>query len=123
MEKLTVNVILFDVDQSNGRKYDEKSIKNAMDNYIRNNNGSSIIYGQMNPSDYALHTSISEASHQVDINSLKLNNDNISCEVEVLNTPNGKILQEMLNYGINPTFGIRTYFDNEKLNIISIDII
>lgn len=140
MEKITATVTLFGIDYKNGRKCCDKAIKEAVNDYIATHNGSSIIYGQINPSDYDVITNISNISHKIDINTFEFGEDGVKCNVEILDTPNGQVVQEMLKYGIKPNFGMRmlgnlVYAKDENgnetkeiaaiesPNIISIDII
>lgn len=123
MEKITVKATLFRVDNAKGFKYDKEIITEALNKYVENCDGSGIIYGQINPSDYSLHTPISKASHKIDINSFNVTDEGVYCDIEPLNTPDGKMLQEVLDEGINPKFAIRAIGDAENLNIISIDVV
>ena len=123
MEKITVKATLFGVDNAKGFKYDKETITKALNKYVENCDGSGITYGQINHSDYSLYTPLSKASHIIDVNSFKVTDESVYCDIEPLNTPDGKILQELLNEGITPKFAIRAIGDGENLNIISIDVI
>lgn len=123
MEKITVKATLFGVDNPKGFKYDKETITKALNKYVENCDCSGIIYGQIKPSDYLLYTPLSKASHIIDINSFKVTDEGVYCDIKPLNTPDGKILQELLNEGIIPKFAIRAIGDEENLNIISIDVI
>lgn len=123
MEKITVKATLFGVDNAKGFKYNKETITEALNKYVENCDCSGITYGQIYHSDYSLYTPLSKASHIIDINSLKVTDEGVYCDIEPLNTPDGKILQGLLNEGINPKFAIRAIGDVENLNIISIDVV
>lgn len=123
MEKITVKATLFGVNNAKGFKYDKETITEALNKYVENCDGSGIIYGQINPSDYSLYTPLSKASHIIDVNSFEVTDEGVYCDIEPLNTPDGKILKKLLNKGIIPKFAIRAIGDAENLNIISIDVV
>ena len=109
---------LLDFGGGNGHACTEEAIQSAVKKYMENNNGSSVVYGHINPSDYAI-SDMHNLTHKVDLNSLKIEDGDLCCDVDIYDTPDGQIVQEMIDFGDMPTFGLRREGDD----IISIDII
>lgn len=136
------NVLLCDFVKigSNGIVYNEKEFKDAIDRYIKNNEGSSIIYGGMNPSYNSIYTPLGSITHKADLSKLVYKDNKVYCDIDINDTPNGKLVQEMIDNGVHLKFEPRIFgefsyrkdkngntdnivADIKNFNIVSVDII
>lgn len=106
---MKVTTVLYDFGLKNGKGsvINGDVMKEAVEKYIEKHNGSSVIYGETNPSDYPMAVSLGSISHKADLRELDFSDDKISCDIEINDTPNGKIVQELVNLGNKPTFAPR----------------
>ena len=88
--KIKCEVIKLDVPTINGRVYSKKAFQKSTDEYNKQKHKFGTIHGL--PSD-----DISNISHEVLC--LNIDGNAISADVEILNSPKGNILQDMLNTG------------------------
>ena len=59
---------------------------------------------------------LSDAAYE--IKSFEFDDLGVQCDVDILNTPNGFILKELVNKGYRPTIQVQGYFDNHNHNLI-----
>lgn len=128
----------FDFNHAPSRRvYDIDAISKAFNDYVNRHNNDNPMIGEIRHGgfidDNAIH--LQEVSHKIKT----INNDNgiISIEAELLDTPKGKLVQEMINAGHSISVHPRIYSHTEDVidengdvigentvvdNIISFDI-
>lgn len=106
-KKINAIVLEFDNRIKNGRIYYSKDvIEEAVKNFNKDKNNtrlgkiaSSQSINDLDPVDF------SQATHKID--RLEFDGDKLVCDAEILDTPNGKAVQEVFNAGFNPKFAPR----------------
>ena len=135
MEKVTCVMMDFGSNE-NGRKYSKEAMENAVEEFMSRPEHQRL--GEISRESDEPFTSLANVSHKVE--NMGFEGDKLLCKIELLDTPNGKIAQEIIKNGQslklgpkmivepiyeldeegNPTDKIIGY---KNLDIISIDII
>ncbi len=116
----------FDIPRfSNGRVYTREGMEDALNKYIEVKKRVGVKYGELyNHSDKNPNydISISKVSHI--IKDIEMKDDGVYGEIEILDTPDGKLVKKMMESGLYPLVSPRCYgVGGEIKRIISFDII
>lgn len=98
-----VSVILFDLNKenSNGRCYNMESVKKAFEEFAKKSKESGML-GELCPSRQNLYVNLGNVSHRVE--KFDFEDGKVNCDIEILDTANGKIVQDIINAGTIPKF-------------------
>lgn len=95
--------VKFDVQNSTGRVYDSEWLKKEVERYNKENQQILGCLDKREPNEPLL---LGEISHKV--RDIHFNNEDVSCDIEFLNTPMGNVAQRMIddikNYHIEASF-------------------
>lgn len=110
---------------SNGRVYNREVMESALNEYVEMKKKVGIKYGELShytDKDTNYDIPLSKVSHT--ITDVEIRDDGVYGTIEILNTPNGKLVKEMMKSGLNPLVSPRcSGVDNEVKKIYSFDII
>jgi len=108
--ELTVNVMKFDTPNKAGRIYSKEVMEKAVKQFNENNNK----FGILGTSECSDPTTISlgEISHKV--KNMRIEEDHLKCDIEVLNTPKGNTLNALLESGAKLAIAPRMNIDIQE---------
>ncbi len=108
---MKTEILMLDVPNGNRRTYTTEAVSEALKN-IPNE-----VLGQIDyPSENFMHVNISAISHK--INNLRIENGKLIGDVTILKTPNGKLLEKLLEFpgsGFRP----RSFCDVDENGVVS----
>ena len=132
MEKVTCKV--FDFNNPNRRlNIPKETFQKALDEYLSSKNQK---LGELDPSPEDPFINLSRVSHKIE--DMRIENDEVIADIQLLDTLNGKLAQKLIKLGNNLHFeprmigeciyetdesGNKKMVDVEHLQIISIDIV
>lgn len=109
--EFTVNVMKFDTPNKAGRIYSKEVMEQAVKQFNENNNKFGILgttgYDKADPT-----ISLGEISHK--IKDMRIEEDHLKCDIEVLNTPNGNTLNALLESGAKLAMAPRMNVDIQE---------
>ena len=104
----------FNFNNQSGRIYDRDEISKALNDYVNRHNDDQML-GEIHHGrefdDGAIH--LKDVSHK--IKTINNDNDIVSIEAELLDTPKGKLVQEMINAGCSISMRPRMYEHTEDV--------
>lgn len=96
-----------DVVERNGRMYPQAELEKAVTKFqekVKNQQG---VLGILGEPEHAGKINLYEISHAV--TNVRMEDDKMVADLKVLDTPNGKILKQMLEAGASPQFSVSGY--------------
>jgi len=113
MKKVKAKIMQFDVPNRNGRIYQSDKMNKVIQEYLENNE---IRLGRIDnsncPVDICHPVTFSEASHK--INKLTIEGNELIGEISILDTPQGKNVQALLDSDIKLAFAPRMMVDIQE---------
>ena len=104
----------FNFNNQSGRIYDRDEISKALNDYVNRHNDDPMfgeIHHGRESDDGVIH--LKDVSHK--IKTINNDNDIVSIEAELLDTPKGKLVQEMINAGYSISMRPRMYGHTEDV--------
>ena len=96
-----------------GIVFEENNFKKAFENYIRTNKDSSMLGEIMHSNKKENYISLQNISHE--ITNITNDNDIVTIETELLSTPQGKLVENMIKNDSQLTVVPRVFFHNEEI--------
>ena len=113
MKKVKAKIMQFDVPNRNGRIYQSDKMNKVIQEYLENNE---IRLGRINdsncPGDIRHSVTLNEASHKID--KLTIEGNELVGEISILDTPQGKNVQALLDSDIKLAFAPRMMVDIQE---------
>jgi len=113
MKKVKVKIMQFDTPNRNGKIYQSDKMNKAIQEYLNNNE---IRLGRIDDSncteDISHPVTFSEASHKID--KLTIEGNELVGEISILDTPQGKNVQALLDSDIKLAFAPRMMVDIQE---------
>ena len=96
-----------------GRVFEENSFKKAFENYIRTHKDAPMLGEIIHSNKKENYMSLQNISHEI----TNITNDNgiVTIETELLSTPQGKLVENMIKNGSQLTVVPRGFFHNEEI--------
>lgn len=109
--ELTVNVMKFDTPNKSGRIYPKFVMEEAIKQFNENKNKFGT-FGEIGPTQASSFVELSKISHKV--KDMWIDEDNLKCNIETLNTPNGNTLNALLESGAKLAIAPRMQVDIQE---------
>ena len=114
MKKVKAKIMNFDIPNRNGRVYQSDKMNEAIQEYLKNNEIrlGRISSGDNCPGEINHLVTLSEASHKVD--ELTIEGNELIGNIEILDTPQGKNVQALLDSNVKLAFAPRMAVDIQE---------
>lgn len=109
--ELTVNVMKFDTPNKSGRIYPKNVMEEAIKQFNENKNKFGT-FGEIEPTQASSFIELGKISHKV--KDMWIDEDNLKCNIETLNTPNGNTLNALLESGAKLAIAPRMQVDIQE---------
>ena len=109
--ELTVNVMKFDTPNKSGRIYPKFVMEEAIKKFNENKNKFGT-FGEIGPTQASSFIELGKISHKV--KDMWIDEDNLKCNIETLNTPNGNTLNALLESGAKLAIAPRMQVDIQE---------
>jgi len=113
MKKVKAKIMSFDIPNRNGRVYQSTQMNEAIHEYLKNNE---IKLGRISdgncPSEISHPVTLNEASHKID--ELTIEGNELVGNISILDTPQGKNVQALLDSNIKLAFAPKMALDIQE---------